>query len=199
MNADYEIGLYQKGYQYIAGIDEVGRGPLAGPVVAACVIMPTDTINEKIKDSKKISEKAREDISEWIIKNAICYAFGEVDEKVIDQINILNATKRAFEIAYGKIDKSPNYLLIDGRDVISASCEAKAIIGGDNKIYTIAAASVIAKVYRDNIMREMDKIYPQYGFLRNKGYGTNEHIKALKKYGPCPIHRLSFIKKIVEV
>ncbi|MEZ4357599.1 MAG: ribonuclease HII [Eubacteriales bacterium] len=199
MNADYEIGLYNKGYQYIAGIDEVGRGPLAGPVVAACVIMPTDIINDKIKDSKKIAEKTREIVSEWIIRNAVCYAFGVVDEKTIDEINILNATKRAFNIAYSQIEKSPNYLLIDGKDVITADCEARAVIGGDNKIYTIAAASVIAKVYRDNIMRKMDEIYPQYGFIRNKGYGTKEHIDALKKYGPCPIHRMSFIRKIVGV
>ena len=198
MTSEYELSL--TGAQpdiLVAGMDEVGRGPLAGPVVAACVIMPLIDLNPEVRDSKKISEKKRERLSVEIRKSAIGWALGVVEPDEIDRINILNATKQAFEQAYRKLEPKPDFLLIDGKDAIAADCETKAIVKGDDKIYTIAAASIVAKVYRDRLMIAYDEQYPQYGFAKHKGYGTKEHIEALKKYGPCKIHRRSFLTKIL--
>ena len=185
---EHELGVT------VAGIDEVGRGPLAGPVVAACVII--DKHIEDVCDSKKLEELKRIRLAELIKEKALAYSVGIVEHDIIDEINILNATKRAFREAYDKISVKPDVLLIDGRDTISCGCECRAIINGDNIVYSIAAASIVAKVFRDSIMIEMDALYPQYGFARNKGYGTKEHIEAIKKYGVTPIHRRSFFEKV---
>jgi ribonuclease HII len=190
----YERELLQKGYRIVGGIDEAGRGPLAGPVVAACVVMPADGCIEGVDDSKKISEAKREKLYEEIIKTAISYGVGVVYNQEIDTINILNASKRAFQIAYKNMGKTCDYVLIDGRDKIELPCDVEAVIGGDAKCYSIAAASILAKVYRDRLMRRLDAEYPDYCFAKNKGYGTKEHTDALLKHGYCAIHRRTFIK-----
>jgi ribonuclease HII len=194
----YENQLYQLNLNFIAGIDEAGRGPLVGPVVAACVILPKNVFIPEINDSKKLSEEKREVLSEVIKKVAISYAIGIVDCEEIDKINILNATYKAMQIAISKIQQKIDYLLVDAITIPQIEINQKAIIKGDSKSISIAAASILAKVERDKIMKEYHKIYPQYNFEKNKGYGTKEHIEALKKYGPCPIHRKTFIEKILK-
>jgi len=181
----------------IAGIDEAGRGPLAGPVVAACCMMPMDEMIDKINDSKKVSEKTREKLYEIIINKAN-FGVGIVSAETIDKINILQATKLAMRNSFEPLTLKPDIILIDAVG-LDLPCATQSIIKGDAKSYNIAAASIIAKVTRDRIMRELDEKYPMYGFARNKGYGTAEHIAALKKYGPCPEHRRTFIKNFVEV
>lgn len=180
-------------------MDEVGRGPLAGPVMAACVVMPCADLIEGVDDSKKLTVLKREALNTLIRKNAIAYGIGKSNEQEIDELNILNATKLAFSRAYK--DMSPGFIpdavLIDAVKGIDVPVEQIAIIHGDTVSYLIAAASIVAKVERDSFMIKMDELYPQYGFSRNKGYGTKEHMDALIKYGPCPIHRKSFIKKII--
>lgn len=184
--------------QYICGIDEAGRGPLAGPVVVACCIMPKDSMIEGINDSKKISEKKREMIYEKIIEEAISYAVGIIDPKQIDEINILNATKYALTTALKDMQIKPDIILVDALEKIDTlAIPYKSIIKGDEIAYSISAASIIAKVTRDRIMRQWDEIYPKYGFQKHKGYGTAYHIQAIKEYGLCPIHRKSFTRKIV--
>jgi ribonuclease HII len=191
----YEEEAYSSGTTYVAGIDEAGRGPLAGPVVASCVILdPTKPIY-RINDSKKLSEKAREEIYSEIMEKAIAVGIGIVDEKEIDDINILNATKKAMVIAVNDLKVSPQLLLVDAVELDEISIEQKTLTKGDSLSVSIAAASIIAKVTRDRILIEMDKKYPVYGFKKHKGYGTKEHIDAIKKFGICPIHRLSFTKK----
>jgi ribonuclease HII len=190
----YERELLHKGYQRIAGIDEAGRGPLAGPVVAACVVMPQEIIIEGINDSKKVAENKREKLYEQIIEHAVCYGIGIVWQEEIDEINILNAAKRAFMLAYENMASACDYVLIDGRDAVELGCRTEAVIGGDEKCYSIAAASLLAKVTRDRLMREYDRDYPVYGFAQNKGYGTKEHTDALKNHGFCALHRRTFIK-----
>ncbi len=193
-----EKELYDKGFEYICGIDEAGRGPLAGPVVVAGVIMPKDSMIEGVNDSKKVSEKKREKLYDVILEEAISYSVAIIGQDVIDEINILNATKQGVTKVVEELDVKPNLILVDALTHINTKgIPYDSIIKGDAKCYNIAAASIIAKVTRDRIMREWDEIYPQYGFINHKGYGTAKHIEALKEYGPCPIHRKTFIKNFV--
>ena len=193
-----EKELYDKGFEYICGIDEAGRGPLAGPVVVAGVIMPKDSMIEGVNDSKKVSEKKREKLYDMILEEAISYSVAIIGQDVIDDINILNATKQGVTTVVEELDVKPNLILVDALTHINTKgIPYDSIIKGDAKCYNIAAASIIAKVTRDRIMREWDEIYPQYGFINHKGYGTAKHIEALKEYGPCPIHRKTFIKHFV--
>ena len=194
---EYETKLYKDGLKYIAGIDEAGRGPLAGPVVVGVAIMKPESFIEGVNDSKKVSEKKRELLYEQITNEAIDWAVGIVDQNEIDKINILNATKKALTMAISNLKIKPERILVDALEHID-TCKIPytSIIKGDAKIYSISAASIIAKVTRDRIMREYDEIYPQYGFSTHKGYGTSKHIQAIREYGPCPLHRRSFIKNI---
>lgn len=200
-NADeklqYERVLLAKGVQYIAGVDEVGRGPLAGPVVCAAVIMPLDdeSIIVGVDDSKKLSAKKRETLAEEIKKRALAYTIVEVSEKEIDEINILEATKLGMKKALETLEIQPQSVLTDGNMTLNIDFPQRSVIGGDALCYSIGAASIIAKVYRDKMMDEYAKEYPQYAFDSNKGYGTAAHIQAIKEYGLCPIHRRTFTKK----
>lgn len=190
---EQENELRKKGFNYICGIDEAGRGPLAGPVVIASVIMPADSMIEGVNDSKKISEKKREKIYEQIIEEAISYGVAIIDQDEIDEINILNATKKGLTMSLKELTQKPDLILVDALNHIDTlGIPYDSIIKGDAKCYSIAAASIIAKVTRDRIMREWDKVYPEYGFEKHKGYGTSAHITAIKQYGLCPIHRKSF-------
>ncbi|MDE7395866.1 MAG: ribonuclease HII [Clostridiales bacterium] len=182
----------------VAGMDEAGRGPLSGPVVAACVIMPLDTPVDFIDDSKKLSEKRREQLYEQILSTAIAVGIGQADQTEIDSVNILNATKAAMQRAVSAMGNPPDLLLIDAVKGLNVPCKMESIIKGDATSYSIAAASIVAKVTRDRIMRALDETYPQYGFAKNKGYGTAAHIEALKQYGACPVHRQTFIKNFVD-
>ena len=196
---EIEKDLYSKGFKNICGIDEAGRGPLAGPVVVAGVIMPQDSMIEGINDSKKVTEKRREKLYDVIKEEAISYSIAVIDHHVIDDINILNATKQGVTEVVDGLDVKPDLIIVDALTHINTrGIPYEPIIKGDAKCYSIAAASIIAKVTRDRIMREWDKIYPEYGFSSHKGYGTAKHIAALKEYGPCPIHRRSFIKHFVK-
>lgn len=195
---DYEKKYYDAGYNLVAGIDEAGRGPLAGPVCVAIVIMPQDDIIEEINDSKKLSEKKREMLYDKIINTAISYHIEFVDEKTIDRINILNATKLGMLKCINNIPVTPEIVLIDAVK-IDSDVKTESVIHGDALSYNIAAASILAKVSRDRLMVELDKKYPEYNFKKHKGYGTKEHIEALKKYGKCDIHRESFIGHFVEI
>ena len=203
-----EEELYLKGINSIAGIDEAGRGPLAGPVVVACVVMPKDSMIEGVNDSKKVSEKKREKLFEEITKEALGYGIGIVSQEEIDKINILNATKEGLTLAINELEKDlqekkrkfekPEIILVDALTKIDTDhIPYRSIIKGDSKSYSIAAASIIAKVTRDRIMRQWDEVYPMYGFEKHKGYGTSAHITAIKEYGLCPLHRRSFVKNIV--
>ena len=193
----FERELLASGARLIGGMDEAGRGPLAGPVVAACVIMPLDDIIEGVDDSKKVSEKKREILYDKIIEKAIAYKICLADEKVIDDINILNATKKAMTECVTGLSVRPDIVLVDAVK-LALEVPTKAIIKGDALSYSIAAASILAKVYRDRLMREYDMIYPAYGFAKHKGYGTKEHIDAIRVVGPSPIHRRSFITHFVD-
>lgn len=195
----YEKECFQKGYHYIAGIDEVGRGPLAGPVVTAAVILPQGCLIQGINDSKKLSAFKRELLFEEICKKAVAYNFGVITSQVIDDINILQATYCAMESAVEKLQQKPDFLLIDALKLKNIKIPQENIIKGDEKSISIGAASILAKVIRDRMMIEYDSLYPEYGFARNKGYGSKEHIEAIKKYGLCPIHRRSFVKNILEI
>ena len=201
-----EKALYEKGIVSICGIDEAGRGPLAGPVVVACSLMPKDSMIEGVNDSKKIAEKKRERIYEEIIKEAIAYGVGIINQEEIDRINILNATKKGLTIAIKEHEeklekqnlKRPEVILVDALTGIDTlGIPYKSIIHGDAISYSIACASIIAKVTRDRIMKQMDEIYPQYGFAKHKGYGTAAHMQAIRENGLCPIHRRSFVKNII--
>ena len=192
-----EEDLYEKGVEYICGIDEAGRGPLAGPVVVASVIMPKDSMIEGVNDSKKVSEKKREKLYEEITKEAISYGVAIIDQNEIDRINILNATKHGLTTSIKELKVKPDIILVDALTKIdTCGIPYNSIIKGDAKSYSIAAAS-IAKVTRDRIMRQWDEVYPQYGFAKHKGYGTAAHIAAIKENGICPLHRLSFVKKFI--
>lgn len=180
----------------IAGVDEAGRGPLAGPVVAAAVIFDNDTFHEGINDSKQIPEKKREVLYDWIIHNCIDYGIGIVGHDEIDDINILQATLKAMKTAASKLKPKPNLILIDGNKSFYSGIPIKTIVKGDTKSFAIAAASIIAKVTRDRLMREASANYPQYMWDHNKGYGTRAHVEALKKFGPSPLHRKTFLGKI---
>ena len=195
---EYENKLHEAGVNYIAGLDEAGRGPLAGPVVVGVVIMKPDSFIEGINDSKKISESKREKLYEQITEEAISWSVGVVTEKEIDELNILNATKKALEQALEGLKIRPDRLLVDALEHIDTKgIPYTSVIKGDAKIYSISAASIIAKVTRDRIMREYDDVYPEYGFAKHKGYGTAMHIQAIKEHGPCPLHRRTFIKNFV--
>ena len=204
-----EEELYKKGTTSIAGIDEAGRGPLAGPVVVACVVMPRDSMIEGVNDSKKVSEKKREKLYEEITNEALGCGVGIISQEEIDKINILNATKEGLTLAIKNLEKDlqeknrdfqkPEIILVDALTKIDTDhIPYRSIIKGDSKSYSIAAASIIAKVTRDRIMREWDEVYPVNGFEKHKGYGTAAHIAAIKEYGLCPLHRRSFVKNIVE-
>ena len=195
----YEKEYYEKGYKAIAGIDEAGRGPLAGPVVAGAVILPKDCLLEGINDSKKLSEKKREKLYDDIIENAVAWGVGVVEHTVIDEINILNATRKAMKLALENLKVKPDYILIDAEKKVDTNgIPYLPIIKGDALSISIGAASIIAKVTRDRMMKEYDKIFPMYGFEKHKGYGTKAHVEALKEYGPCMIHRNSFLTKILK-
>lgn len=186
---------YRQEDQLLAGMDEVGRGPLAGNVVTACVVIPDDPVILWIDDSKKLSEKRREKVFEEIAEHALYIGIGEVSPEEIDRINILQATKKAMRAAAGQVPA--DVFLIDAVTNLGLNGKEIPIIKGDATSYSIAAASIVAKVTRDRQMAEADRLWPEYGFARNKGYGTREHIEALKKFGPCPIHRESFIGNFI--
>jgi ribonuclease HII len=180
----------------IAGIDEAGRGPLAGPVVAACVIMPREPLILGVDDSKKLTEKRREELFERVMGCCAAHAVGIVDEKTVDEINILNAARRAFMIALNGIGRMPDHVYTDAMP-LEAECPCTPLVKGDARMYTIAAASIVAKVTRDRIMIDYAGQYPEYGFERHKGYATKAHYEAIEKYGVLDIHRKSFLKKVL--
>lgn len=189
----YERKYLEKGCKYIAGVDEVGRGPLAGPVVCCACIMPLDDIIDGVDDSKKLSEKKRKMLFEKIKEKAVAYCIFEVSPEEIDEINILNAVKKCMAKAVEGLSVKPDIVLVDGVD-LHFDFPAEYIVKGDLNSYTIGSASILAKVYRDTLMEEYAKTYPQYGFEKHKGYGTKAHIDAIKEVGPCLIHRRTFIK-----
>lgn len=193
----FETPLYKNGIKYVAGIDEVGRGPLAGPVVTCAMVLKPDVLIEGVNDSKKVSEKKREKLFDILVNNCVSYGIGMANERVIDEINILNATKNAMKEAVSNLKITPEHLLIDAVE-LGLNIPTTSLIKGDAFSISIAAASIVAKVTRDRMMCAYDEIYPEYGFCRNKGYGTAEHVEAIKKYGPCPIHRMSFIGGIIN-
>jgi ribonuclease HII len=188
----FEKIAYQEGYQMIAGVDEAGRGPLAGPVVAAAVILPPDYVNPGINDSKQLSAAKREILYETINKDAVAIGMGIIDIDIIDNINILQASLQAMREAVLELSTSPDFLLIDGLHRIPLITPQKPVVRGDSLSISIAAASIIAKVSRDRIMEMYHRQFPQYNFLQNKGYGTKEHCDAIKQFGICKIHRKSF-------
>ena len=192
-----EESLYDEGYEYICGVDEAGRGPLCGPVVAAAVILPKHGCIEGVNDSKKISEKKREKLYDDIMKGAIAVGIGISDVDVIEKVNILNATKIAMKKAIESLSIKPDYVLIDGNQKIDIDILQETVVSGDAKSESIASASIIAKVTRDRMLRKFDEMYPEYGFAKHKGYGTKAHIEAIKKYGLTPIHRKSFCTKFI--
>ena len=192
---EVEKDLYNKGFKNICGIDEAGRGPLAGPVVVAGVIMPKDSMIEWVNDSKKVTERRREILYEKKKEEAISYSIAVIDHNIIDDINILNATKQGVTEVVDGLAVKPDLIIVDALTHINTrGIPYEPIIKGDAKCYNIAAASILAKVTRDRIMRQWDEIYPQYGFAAHKGYGTARHIAAIKEYGLCPIHRITFTK-----
>ncbi len=196
-NFEYEENARNKGYKCVCGVDEAGRGPLAGPVCAAAVILPADVEIIGLNDSKKLSEKRREALYDEIIEKAVAYsvAYGTLEE--VESVNILQATYLAMNRAIQGLNVPADFALIDGNRVpvgIQIPCET--IVKGDAKSCSIAAASILAKVTRDRLLYEYDKEYPQYGFAKHKGYGTKEHYEAIRTYGPCPVHRLSFLKNV---
>lgn len=190
-NYQYETQLFEKGIEYIAGIDEVGRGPLAGPVVACAVIMPKGCYIEEVTDSKKVSEKTRAKLNDIILEKAVAVGISFVDEKVIDEINIYEATKKAMLEALSKLSVKPEYVLIDAMP-LEFDIPHQSIIKGDELSFSIGCASIVAKVARDKFMDELDKIYPQYGFKKNKGYPTKLHRDAIIKYGITDVHRKTY-------
>lgn len=193
----YEHRAVQEGLDRICGIDEAGRGPLAGPVFAAAVILPANCIIEGVNDSKKLSEKKREALYPLITQRALAWGVGFATEEEIDTCNILQATFLAMQRAVAKLPVAPQLALVDGNRRPLLSCPVRCIVHGDALSESIAAASILAKVSRDRLMRQIDSLYPQYGFAQHKGYGTAAHRAALRQYGPCPVHRRSFLRKIL--
>jgi len=193
----YERGLWEAGYDLVAGIDEVGRGPLAGPVVAAAVILPKECKIEGVNDSKKLSAKKREELYDIILEKAVSYGIGIVSNERIDEINILKATYEAMREALSQLKPKADYILADAVTIPMVSTPQRGIIKGDAKSMSIGAASIVAKVYRDRMMEAYEEVYPGYGFASNKGYGAAEHIEGLKKLGPTPIHRRTFLKNLL--
>lgn len=194
-----ENELYLAGFNFIGGADEVGRGPLAGPVVCAAVILPKNSNIIGIDDSKKLSAKKREELYDKIIADAISYSIEYVFEDEIDDINILNATKKCMSKAINNLSVKPDIMLIDALTGLDIKCESRAIVHGDAISYCIGAASILAKVSRDRFMDALDEKYPVYGFKQNKGYGTKQHIDALYKYGPSEVHRKTFLKFLPNI
>jgi ribonuclease HII len=193
-----EEELYAGGVRYIAGIDEVGRGPLAGPVVAAAVILPTDFDILGVDDSKKLSGKKREELYDQIVKYAVSWGIGIIDNYIIDEINILEATKLAMKQAVEKLETTPEYILIDALTLKDVTIPQRGIIRGDSLSVSIAAASIVAKVTRDRMMDAYHLQYPHYSFDQNKGYGTKAHYEGIDCHGPCKLHRRSFLKNYYE-
>lgn len=190
-----ERACFEDGFACVCGVDEAGRGPLAGPVCAAAVILPANLELSGLNDSKKLTDKKRRELYEMITEQATAYAITLVDEKTIDEFNILQATFLAMQQAVGELKMTPDLVLIDGNRAPELSVPTKTVIKGDSLSASIAAASILAKVTRDRLMEQMDETYPQYGFAVHKGYGTKRHYEALRTYGPCEIHRMSFLKK----
>lgn len=191
----YERELLQKGYKYICGVDEVGRGPLAGPVVCGAVIMPLDDFIEGVDDSKKLTPKKRAELSKKITEKAIAYAICRIEPQVIDEINILEATKLCMKNAVESLKIKPDFVITDGNMTLDIDFPQMSIVKGDLLSYSIGSASIIAKESRDKLMDEYAEVYPQYDFKSNKGYGTKKHIEGIIGAGICPIHRKSFTKK----
>lgn len=191
----YESKLHADGYKYVCGVDEVGRGPLAGPVVCAAVIMPEGSFIEGVDDSKKLTAKKREKLAELIKQNAVSWAICRVEPQVIDEINILQATRLCMKNAVQSLSIRPDFVLTDGNMALDIDIPQRSIVKGDALCYCIGAASIIAKVERDALMAQYAGVYPGYGFEHNAGYGTAAHIAAIKERGLCPIHRRSFTKK----
>ena len=197
MNSEFERHLHGLGCKRVAGVDEAGRGPLAGPVVAAAVVFRPGTEIPGVDDSKKLSPVRREELYAIITREALGYGVGVVDHKTIDRVNILNATFDAMHQALGQLFIRPDHVLVDGNRFKSLEYSFTTIVDGDARCFSIAAASIIAKVWRDRLMVEFDKLYPGYGFARHKGYGTPQHLRALAELGASPIHRLTFLKSIM--
>ncbi len=195
--ATLDRAFWEQSGVVLAGMDEVGRGPLAGPVVVCCAAMPCEPLIPHVNDSKKVSEKRREALYPLLTETALDYATAWVSPDVIDEINILEATKRAFAEAFAGMQLPVTDVLIDALTGLNIAARQHPLIHGDALSYSIACASIIAKVQRDHYMIEQDAFYPEYGFARNKGYGSAEHIAAIRKFGPCPIHRRSFIRSFV--
>lgn len=193
----YEKMYLDRGCRYICGVDEVGRGPLAGPVTVAAYVTDFSRLTEGVNDSKKLSEKKREKLFSELKDNAVCYNVVSLDNNVIDKINILNATKQAMKQAIEGLIVKPDVVLIDAVE-LDIPYRTHSIIRGDALSYSIAAASIVAKVTRDRFMTELDAVFPEYGFASNKGYGSKKHIEALLKYGPTPLHRKTFIRNFVK-
>ncbi len=190
---EIENELYGQGYQLVAGVDEAGRGPLAGPVCAAAVILPQDLVIEGVNDSKKLTEKKREKLFDEIIEKAVAYSIEFVSPDVIDEINIRQATSLAMHNAVKNLEKKADFVIVDGNDNIPFDTPFRYIVKGDAKSQTIAAASILAKVSRDRLMIELDAQYPEYDFAKHKGYGTKAHCEAIQKYGVLPVHRKTFM------
>lgn len=193
---EYEQSAELKGYKAICGVDEAGRGPLAGPVCAAAVILPPNTIIDGVNDSKKLTEKKREALFDVIKETAVSYSIAYASVEEIESINILNATMLAMKRAVEGLDVKADYAMIDGNKMPPLDIDGETIVKGDAKSMSIACASILAKVSRDRLLYEYAKEYPQYQFDKHKGYGTAAHRKAILEYGPCPYHRMSFLKKI---
>lgn len=193
----FEKKYIAQGCKYICGVDEVGRGPLAGPVTVTAIIMDLDKIVEGVDDSKKVSEKRREALYDLILASAVCYSIVSIENDVIDEINILNATKEAMKQAIMSLTIKPDIVLIDAVK-LDIPYKTHSIIKGDELSYSIGAASIVAKVTRDRMMREYDKLYPEYGFQSNKGYGSTKHIDTIRALGATPIHRKTFIKNFIS-
>ena len=197
LDYSYEITAHEKGYKVVCGIDEAGRGPLAGPVFAAAVILPENYSHPVLNDSKKLSEKKRDAVYEDIIKDALCYSVGIATEEEIDEINILNATFLAMKRAVEGLSIKPDFAYIDGNQYPKTGVKEETIVKGDGKCISVAAASIIAKVSRDRFMLEIDKQYPEYQFSKHKGYVTKLHYEMIEKYGVSKVHRRTFLKKIL--
>lgn len=198
LTMEKEAELRAKGFTAACGIDEAGRGPLAGPVVAAAVILPEGIELPGVNDSKKITEKKREVLFDFVKEHALAYGIGQASEQEIDEINILQATFLAMRRAVEALDVPADFALVDGNRIQGLGIPAETVIGGDGKVLSIAAASILAKVTRDRYMREMAQTYPEYGFEKHKGYGTKAHYAAIEQYGICPLHRRTFLKKILN-
>ena len=198
LTMDKEAEIWAQGFAAVCGIDEAGRGPLAGPVVAAAVILPDGIELPGVNDSKKITEKKREVLFDFVKEHALAWGIGEASEAEIDEINILQATFLAMRRAVDALQISADFALVDGNRISGLDIPSECVIGGDGKVLSIAAASILAKVTRDHYMREMAKQYPQYGFEKHKGYGTKAHYAAIEQYGICPLHRKTFLKKVLN-